>query len=183
MTPYSLAFYLDVVTHGTVLGASPSAGPDRVTEALGPDYAENCPNASQKWRDYGLTEFFWQRAALDEPWTGHHFTLQVHRLAHGGNVVGDRLRSRYGRFDRRLRFDKLRRLLERRGTPLVEVPELPVQAAHYRLYWQPASQVSIRVIRAHGKYATPDSLRIGDVYHILAPMTPGEVEWHRSRTR
>ncbi|WP_328391718.1 hypothetical protein OHS81_36520 [Streptomyces sp. NBC_00400] len=36
MTPYSLAFYLDVVTTGTVLGVGPTAPPDRVTEVLGP---------------------------------------------------------------------------------------------------------------------------------------------------
>ncbi|MEU8684074.1 hypothetical protein [Streptomyces sp. NPDC048611] len=181
MTPYSLAFYLDVVTHGTVLGAPPTATPEQVTEALGTDYAENSLHPTQMWRDYGLAEFSWQRASPDRPWTGHHFTLQVHRLAGGGGkVAGERLRSRYGRFDRRLRFEKLRRLLERRGTPLVEVPEYPSQSAHYRVYWQPDSQVSVRVIRAHGRYATPDDLRVGDVYHILAPMTHGEVEWRTS---
>ncbi|MCX5445347.1 hypothetical protein [Streptomyces nigrescens] len=182
MTPYSLAFYLNVVTSGTVLGAQPADTPDQVTKALGTDYAENSPNGSQMWRDYGLTEFFWERASAEHPWTGHHFTLQVHRLARGGGkVAGERLRSRYGRFDRRLRFEKLRRLLERRGTPLVEIPEPPVQAPYYRTYWQPASRVSVSVIRAHGEYVTPDTLRIGDVYHILAPMTPEEVDWRTSR--
>ncbi|WP_327228089.1 hypothetical protein OG229_35215 [Streptomyces platensis] len=184
MTPHSLAFYLNVVTSGTLLGAPPTASPDEVTQALGTDYAENPPTDSDDphmWRDYGLAEFSWQRASADAPWTGHHFTLQVHRLARGGKVVGETLRSRYGRFDRRLRFEKLRRLLEKRGTPLVEVPDFPSQAPYYRVYWQPTSQVSLSVIRAHGKYATPDDLRVGDVYRILAPMTPEEVEWRRSR--
>lgn len=63
----------------------------------------------------------------------------------------------------------------------MEVPDFPSQAPYYRVYWQPTSQVSLSVIRAHGKYATPDDLRVGDVYHILAPMTPEEVEWRRSR--
>ncbi|MFF3414930.1 hypothetical protein ACFYW9_09550 [Streptomyces sp. NPDC002698] len=30
MTPHSLAFYLDVITSGTVLGAKPTDSPDQV---------------------------------------------------------------------------------------------------------------------------------------------------------
>ncbi|MGW5104826.1 hypothetical protein [Streptomyces sp. NPDC004100] len=41
MTPHSLAFYLDVITSGTFLGARPTDSPDQVTAILGADFAEN----------------------------------------------------------------------------------------------------------------------------------------------
>ncbi|WP_308312632.1 hypothetical protein [Streptomyces sp. ISL-11] len=171
---------MNVVTSGTVLGAKPTDTPDRVTEALGPDFAENSFHDSSMWRDYGMAEFFWHRESAEHPWTGTHFSLQVHRLADcGGKVVNGTIRDRYGRFDRRLRFEKLRRLLERRGTRLVEVPELDVQSPCYRTYWQPDSLVSVTVIGAHEEFMTPDNLRIGDVYRISGPMSPEEVEWRK----
>lgn len=77
MTPHSLAFYVDVVTTGTVLGVGPEASPDRVTAVLGPDFAENAFGAGSMFRDYGLAEFFWDRPSAEQPWSGHHFTLQV----------------------------------------------------------------------------------------------------------
>ncbi|MFF4694178.1 hypothetical protein [Streptomyces chattanoogensis] len=184
MTPYSLAFYIDVVTSGTVLGAKPTDAPDRVTKVLGPGFAENSSGDHGMWRDYGMAEFFWDREAPGHPWTGHHFTLQVHRLAQGpGKVVNETIRARYGRFDRRLRFEKLQRLLAKRGTPLREIPEHPVQSSYYRTYWQPDSLTSLTVVAARGEYMTPDGLRIGDVLNISAPLTPEEVEWRRSRLR
>ncbi|MCD9144951.1 hypothetical protein [Streptomyces albireticuli] len=183
MTPYSLAFYMDVVASGTVLGAKPTDSPDQVAKALGPDFAENSFDEHSMWRDYGMVEFFWSRASADQSWAGHHFTLQVRRLAgSGGKIVNQSIRDRYGRFDRRLRFEKLRRLLERRGTPLLEIPD-PSNAPNYRAYWQPDSQVSLSVIAAHEEFLTPGNLRIGDVYSITAPTTPEEVAWRRSRQR
>ncbi|MBB5122100.1 hypothetical protein AF335_08650 [Streptomyces eurocidicus] len=180
MTPYSLAFYMDVVASGTVLGARPTDPPDRVDEALGREFAENSPGEYQMWRDYGMVEFFWSRASADLPWAGHHFTLQVHRLARaGGKTVDQSIRDRYGRFDRRLRFEKLRRLLARRGAPLLEIPD-PANSPNYRTYWQPDSLVSLSVIGAREEFLTPDGLRIGDVYSITPPTTPEEVEWRRS---
>ncbi|WP_197084830.1 hypothetical protein [Saccharothrix sp. ST-888] len=99
MTPYSLAFYMDVVATGTVLGARPTDSPDRVTAILGPDFGEAVLDDHNMVRDYGLTEFFWDRASADHPWSGHHFTLQVHRLAHRNRTLADKtLRTRYGRF-------------------------------------------------------------------------------------
>ncbi|MFF9864134.1 hypothetical protein ACF1G0_01700 [Streptomyces sp. NPDC013953] len=167
MTPYSLAFYVDAVTNGTVLGVRPSDSPERVTEVLGTGFAENRFGACSLGRDYGLAEFFWDRASGGEPWSGHHVTLQVHRLAHGGSrVVNEVVRARYGRFTPRLRFDKLRRLLERRGVPLVEVPEVPANAPYYRRFRQPGSGVEVSVIGTYGEYSTPDALRVGDVYSI-----------------
>ncbi|WP_392870552.1 hypothetical protein [Streptomyces sp. LN499] len=58
MTPYSLAFYMHVVTTGTVLGVGPAASPDRVTRALGSDFGENTFGNRSMCRDYGLAEFF-----------------------------------------------------------------------------------------------------------------------------
>ncbi|MEU7277484.1 hypothetical protein AB0A69_01620 [Streptomyces sp. NPDC045431] len=169
MTPYSLAFYVDVVTTGTVLGVRPSDSPERVAEVLGTDFAENRFGPCDMFRDHGLVEFFWDRASAGEPWSGHHLTLQVHRLAHGGSrLVNGAVRARYGRFTPRLRFAKLRRLLERRGVPLVEVPEDPANTPYYRRFRQPGSGVEVSVIGTYGEYSTPDALRVGDVYSIQA---------------
>ncbi|WP_035795928.1 hypothetical protein [Kitasatospora mediocidica] len=177
MTPYSLAFYVDVVTTGTVLGVSPTDPPDRVTEVLGSDFGEHIFDDHTMCRDYGLTEFSWERACADHPWSGHHFSLQVHRLAHQDRTAADAtLRARYGRFTPRLRFEKLHRLLARRGVPLLELPASPPNAPYYRTFWQPDSEVAIVVIGTHGEYSTPDNLRVGDVYKIQAPMPADEVE-------
>lgn len=182
MTPHSLAFYVDVVTTGTVLGVGPEASPDRVTGVLGPDFAENAFGAGSMFRDYGLAEFFWDRPSAEQPWSGHHFTLQVHRLAYRDRtLVNGVLRARYGRFTPRLRFDKLHRLLDRRGVPLLEVPELPVNAPYFRTFLQPESRVAVSVIGTYGEYSTPDKLRVGDVYSIQAPMTAEDVAWRRAR--
>ncbi|MFI9237174.1 hypothetical protein [Streptomyces sp. NPDC053079] len=182
MTPHSLAFYVDVVTTGTVLGLRPTDSPDRVTEVLGTDFGENSFSDHSMWRDYGLAEFFWDRASADQPWSGHHFTLQVHRLAYRDRTLANEtLRARYGRFAPRLRFDKLQRLLKRRGVPLLEIPEIPGNAPYYRTFWQPDSQVSVSVVATYGEYSTPDNLRVGDVNSIQSPTTAAEVEWRRSR--
>ncbi|MGW6059240.1 hypothetical protein [Streptomyces sp. NPDC055189] len=181
MTPYSLAFYVDVVTTGTVLGASPAASPDAVTRVLGPGFAENTFGKHSMCRDYGLAEFFWERASAGRPWSGHHFTLQVHRLAHRDrSLVNEVLRARYGRFTPRLRFGKLRRLLERRGVPLLEIPELPANSPYFRTFWQPDSRVAVSVVATYGEYSTPDRLRVGDVCRIQAPMAAGDVERRRT---
>ncbi|OEJ62188.1 hypothetical protein BGM19_33345 [Streptomyces agglomeratus] len=180
MTPHSLAFYMDVVTTGTVLGVRPTDSPGRVTEVLGPDFSQNSFDDQSMFRDYGLAEFFWHRARADHSWSGHHFTLQVHRLApRGGSLVNEALRARYGRFTPRVRFEKLRRLLHRRGVPLPEIPEIPGNAPYYRTFWQPDSQVAVSVIGTYGEYRTPDKLRVGDVYSIQAPVTAAEVEWRK----
>ncbi|MFJ5216737.1 hypothetical protein ACIP98_18715 [Streptomyces sp. NPDC088354] len=160
----------------------PTESPDRATEVLGPDVAENVIGRYSMVRDYGLAEFHWTRASRGEPWEGHHVTLQVHRLAHRDRrLVNETLRARYGRFAPRLRFEKLRRLLERRGVPLVEIPEHTANAPYFRTFWQPRAQVGISVIGTHGEYSTPDRLRVGDVYKIHVPMTTREVEWRRTQ--
>lgn len=177
LTPYSLAFYLDVVTTGEVLGAGPAASPEHVTEVLGADFAENVCGRYAMFRDYGLVEFHWQRPSGGQPWSGHHFTLQVHRLAHRGRTaVSPVLRARYGRFAPRLRFGKLRRLLDRRGVPLVEIPEIPANAPSFRTFLQPASRVAVSVVGARGGYGAADRLRVGDVYSVHAPLSAAEVE-------
>ncbi|MDX2708365.1 hypothetical protein PV350_36770 [Streptomyces sp. PA03-6a] len=181
MTPYSLAFYMDVITTGTVLGVDPADSPDRVTEFLGPDFAENAFGSLSMCRDYGLVEFYWHRGAADHPWSGHHFSLQVHRLAfRDRTLVNAEMRARYGRFTPRLRFDKLRRLLDRRGVPLLEVPEIPANAPYFRTFWQPRSHVAVSVIGTYGRYSTPDNLRVGDVYKVQAPVSVEEVERRRT---
>ncbi|MFE1764544.1 hypothetical protein ACFW81_10025 [Streptomyces angustmyceticus] len=182
MTPYSLACYLDVVTTGSLLGVGPADSPDRVTRVLGSNSSENTFGDRSMCRDYGLVEFFWDRASADQPWSGHHFTLQVHRLAYRDRtLVNDTLRAQYGRFTPRLRFGKLQRLLERRGVPLLEVPEIPANVPYFRTFWQPDSRVAVSVIGTCGEYSTPDNLRVGDVYSIQTPMAADEVKWRRAR--
>ncbi|MFF5428127.1 MULTISPECIES: hypothetical protein [Streptomyces] len=182
MTPYSLAFYVDVVTTGTLLGVGPADSPGHVTTVLGSDFAEKTVDGRSMCRDYGLAEFYWDRASADHPWSGHHFTVQVHRLAYRDRtLVNDAFRTRYGRFTPRLRFDKLQRLLVRRGVPLVEIPETPANAPHVRTFWQPDSHVAVSVVGTYGEYSTPANLRVGDVYSIQAPMTAEEVQWRRAQ--
>ncbi|WP_129264935.1 hypothetical protein [Streptomyces sp. M3] len=184
MTPYSLAFYVHAVTTGTVLGLRPDDSPERVASVLGPGFAESDFGGRAMCRDYGLAEFHFHRARARDPWEGHHFTLQVHRLAHRARTVpGEELRARYGRFAPRLRFEKLRRLLDRRGVPLVEVPEYPGNAPYYRTFWQPASLTAVSFVAVHGPYSTPGALRPGDVYNVRAPVTAREVELRTARAR
>ncbi|MFI6638769.1 hypothetical protein [Streptomyces sp. NPDC050504] len=180
LTPHSLAFYVDVVTSATVLGARPTDTPDRVSALLGTDFAENSLDDLSMWRDYGLVEFFWLRESPDHPWVGHHFSLQVHRLAHGGGgLVNAALRERYGRFDRHLRFDKLARLLANRGVCLEDVPDANEPA--FTLHWQPASQVSVTAFRDWGPSGRRGKGLVGDVHKISSSMTAGQVAWHRAR--
>ncbi|MGD3110700.1 hypothetical protein [Streptomyces sp. YGL11-2] len=145
MTPYSLAFSVDVVASGTVLGAKPTDSPDQVTAILGADFAENSPDDHGMWRDYGMAEFSWVRESPHHPWEGHHFTLHVHRLTYwGGSIVNRAIRDRYGRFDHHLRFDELQRLLAKRGVHMEDVPD--ANAPAFTLRWQPASHVSGGVV-------------------------------------
>ncbi|MGW4160988.1 hypothetical protein [Streptomyces sp. NPDC004788] len=182
MTPHSLAFYVDVVTSGTVLGAKPTDGPDQVTALLGSDFAENSLDDHSMWRDYGLVEFFWLRESPDHPWEGHHFSLQVHRLSHwGSSIVNEAIRERYGRFDRHLRFDKLRHLLANRGVRLEDVPDANGPA--FSLHWQPASQVSVTALRERewGRHRRRGNDLVGDVHKISSSMTAEQVSWRRER--
>ncbi|MFD8808298.1 hypothetical protein [Streptomyces sp. NPDC059597] len=180
MTPHSLAFYLDVIASGTVLGAKPADSPDQVTAILGSDFAENSPDARSMWRDYGMVEFFWERRSREHPWVGHHFTLQVHRLSRGGHTVNRVLRERYGRFDRHLRFDRLQRLLATRGVHLEDVPD--PNAPTHSLHWQPASQVSAMVSRSPEKgERRRGGARSGDVYALSSSMSAEQVAWYRKR--
>ncbi|MFJ6010729.1 hypothetical protein [Streptomyces sp. NPDC092952] len=181
MTPHSLAFYVDVVTTGTVLGAGPTDSPEQVTAILGPDSAENSVGEHSMWRDYGMAEFFWCRESPDHPWAGLHFTLQTHRLATlGGSTVNRAIREQYGRFDRHLRYDRLERLLGRRGVHLEDVPN--PNAPSYSLHWQPGSGVSVLVFRAHGRTGRRrGDARLGDVHAIASSMTAERVAWYRAR--
>ncbi|MFC4331102.1 hypothetical protein ACFPC0_25655 [Streptomyces andamanensis] len=179
MTPHSLAFYLDVIASGTVLGAGPTDSPDQVTAILGTDFAENTHGSGSMWRDYGMVEFFWQRESRRHPWEGHHFTVQVHRLSRGGGVVNRVLRERYGRFGRHVPFAKLERLAAARGVRLEDVPN-PNTPTH-TLHWQPASQVSVLThrspvpgIRGRG------GARRGDVHALSSSMTAGQVALYTS---
>ncbi|MFK0294284.1 hypothetical protein ACIQU6_27955 [Streptomyces sp. NPDC090442] len=180
MTPYSLAFYMDVVASGTVLGAKPTDSPDQVTAILGPDFAENRVYDDSLCRDYGMVEFFWQRESPDHPWEGHHFTVHVRQLSYwGGSLVNKAIRDRYGRFDRHLRFDKLERLLAKRGVHMEYVPDC--NEPSLTLHWQPASQVSVMALRAHeNERRRRWDKRIGDVYAIHSSVSADQVAWKKA---
>ncbi|WP_405015895.1 hypothetical protein [Kitasatospora sp. NBC_00070] len=165
-----------------MLGAKPTDSPDQVTEILGGDFDENSRYVHSMWRDYGLVEFFWVRESPDHPWEGHHFTLQVHRLAYrGDHLVNKAIRERYGRFDRHLRFDKLQRLLVNRGVCLEDVPD--AEAPAFTLHWQPASQVSVMAFRERGcgRSGRRGNRLVGDVNSISSSLTAGKVAWNRAR--
>ncbi|MGX1884757.1 hypothetical protein [Streptomyces sp. NPDC055287] len=180
LTPHSLAFYMDVIASGTVLGARPTDSPDQVTAILGSGFAENSLDDQSMWRDYGMVEFFWGRESRDHPWVGHHFTLQVHRLSWGGSTVNRVIRARYGRFDRHLHFDKLERLLAKRGVHMEDVPDSNAPA--HTLHWQPASQVSVMVCRSPERgERRRGGARIGDVYAVSSSMSAEQVAWYRAR--
>lgn len=171
---------------GTVLGAKPTDSPAQVAAILGDDFTEASVYANSMWHDYGLVEFFWERESPDHPWEGRHFTVQVHRLVHGGRgVVNKAIRDRYGRFDRHLRFDKLQRLLSNRDVCLEDVPD--ANAPDYTLHWQPASQVSVMAFRVReswgerGRCQRGDNRHVGDVDSISSSMTAGQVAWCRAR--
>lgn len=182
MTPYSLAFSVHAVTTGTVLGLRPADSPDRVTAVMGTDCAESTIGRRTMLRDYGLAEFHFHREPGGAPWSGHHISLQVHRLARRDRTLpGEVLRARYGRFAPRLPFEKLRRLLDRRGVPLVEIPEPSVNGPYYRTYWQPGSLTAVTFVAVRDAYSTPGDLRAGDVYRITVPVTAQEVEMRREQ--
>ncbi|MGW2402671.1 hypothetical protein ACWCYY_39625 [Kitasatospora sp. NPDC001664] len=175
-----------MITSGTVLGAKPTHTPEEVTAILGPDFTESSVYADSMWHDYGLVEFFWHRQSPDHPWEGHHFTVQVHRLASGATgTVPTAISARYGRFDRHLRLHQLQRLLAHRRTVLEEVPDS--NAPEYTLHWQPTSHVSLLTYRTRetwarrGRPARGDNRHLGDVQKISSSMTPEQVAWHRSR--
>lgn len=179
MTPHSLAFYIDVIASGTVLGAKPTDSPDQVTAILGSDFAENSPGGLSMWRDYGMAEFFWTRESRDRPWQGHHFTLQVHRLSWSGGAVNEVIRERYGRFDRHLGFGRLQRLAIRRGVHLEQVPD--GNAPAYTRHWQPASHVSVMVCRSPEKRGRRrGGTRLDDVYSLSSSTSPEQVAWYRA---
>ncbi|WP_329231459.1 hypothetical protein OG488_21315 [Streptomyces sp. NBC_01460] len=184
MTPYSLAFYVHTVTTGTVLGLRPADSPDRVAAVMGTDFAENAFGRRTLVRDYGLAEFHFHRDRGGAPWSGHHFSLQVHRLARRDRALpGEVLRARYGRFAPRLRFEKLQRLLDRRGVPLVEIPESPANGPSYRTFWQPGSRTAVSFVAVRGAGGTPGDPPVGDVYRIQAPVTAAEVEMRGALAR
>ncbi|MFD0689529.1 hypothetical protein [Actinomadura fibrosa] len=139
-----LAFAADVVTEGTVLGADRTRTPDEVTRVLGPDFGENRRD-DVMWRDYGLVEFFWERRSRHAPWTGTHFSVQVHRLDRADpGLVEEAIEKRYGVLTgARLRFDDLRASVDGRGGALREVPEA---SPGCRVYRHSGSQASVVVM-------------------------------------
>ncbi|MFH8411153.1 hypothetical protein ACH4FX_41245, partial [Streptomyces sp. NPDC018019] len=92
------------------------------------------------------------------------------------SIVSRAVRDRYGRFDRHLRYEKLERLLKKRGVPLEDAPD--VNAPAFTQHWQPTSQVSVLVSRDHEAWGNG---RVGGVYAIYSSVSAEEVARNRER--
>lgn len=92
-----LAFHVNVVATGAVLGAAPSHAPDDVTARLGAAFAENRIGACV-WRDYGAVEFFWERSPGSTGYRATHFSIQVHQLDNDPEQMNGAVRRVYGGF-------------------------------------------------------------------------------------
>ena len=136
-----LDFAADIVATGTVLGVDASSSPDQVAGILGDHFAETRRHGLM-WRDWGVTEFFWQRGAGAVPWRGTHFSVQIHRLAANPDAAEVPTKARFGTFESSLPFADLRAALNSRGVELVEIP--PAGAGIHE-YWQPDTQVVVLV--------------------------------------
>ncbi|MEV4597688.1 hypothetical protein AB0K15_09820 [Amycolatopsis sp. NPDC049253] len=156
-----------------MLGADVTWSPEWVVAFFGDDSGEN-RHPRQLWYDFGLVEFSWDRASTDRPWSGHHFSVQAHRLAQ--SVTPEpALVERYGPFSGPVAFAAVSEELERRG---VELVERPGSDPDIREYWQPQSFTSALVV-VGGYYGNP-----GDVYNLSSPVfaTPGSRESELFRT-
>lgn len=72
----NLDFYVDVVSSGAVLRVDATCDPDVVARRLSDDFDETRRPPRTLFRDHGPVEFHWVRDAGDQPWQGHHFTVQ-----------------------------------------------------------------------------------------------------------
>ncbi|WP_432852319.1 hypothetical protein ACQPXB_14930 [Amycolatopsis sp. CA-161197] len=142
-----------------MLGADVTWSPERVVAFFGDDSGEN-RHPRRLWYDFGLVEFSWDRASADRPWSGHHLSVQAHRLTHGVTPEPV-LVERYGPFSGPVAFADVAAELERRG---VELVERPGSDADIREYLQPRSFTSVLVV-AGGYYGDP-----GDVYNVSSPV-------------
>lgn len=160
-----LEFLADVIRSGSVLGADWTCSPDEIAGILGADFAENL-HRDGMWRDYGVVEFFWDRHA-DGSWIGSHFTVQLHRLARGGQHLGNKtIEERHGPTPSRIPWQQLKSTLDAHHVPLLEIgPDDDVIR-----WWQPESGTIIYVAgdnpSPHSNVSIVDS---GDVYAISAP--------------
>lgn len=153
-----LAFFVNVVATGCVLGVDSSDSPEEVTARLGTDSADN-RSGKFVWRDYGTVEFFWERLSGATGWRGAHFSIQVHRLSNDPGWMNDMVRRAYGPFREGLRFEELAMALAMAGCELVEVVR---PAGDVREFACPATGASILVATEAGDMG----LGAGDVWQI-----------------
>ncbi|QRP43768.1 hypothetical protein [Amycolatopsis sp. FDAARGOS 1241] len=139
-----------------MLGADRTWSPERAVALFGGDESGENRHRHQLWYDFGLVEFFWDRARGDQPWSGTHFSVQARRLA-----PAPALAERYGPFDGAVTFAALAAELDRRSAGLVEEPG---HDDNIREYWQAASATSVLVV-AGGYHGRP-----GDVYRVTSPV-------------
>jgi hypothetical protein len=153
-----MAFFLNVIATGSVLGVDSSSSPDEVTARLGDDFGEN-HNGAAMWRDYGTVEFFWERLPGSSGWQGRHFSVQVHWLSRDPRWMNAEVRRAYGSFRRRLRFEHLAAALMEAGCRLVEVGR-PMSDVREFAYAQTGT--TVLVVTAE----SGTSLEEGDVWQI-----------------
>jgi hypothetical protein len=115
-----LAFLVNVVATGSVLGVDSSHSPEEVTAR--PRYGLcGQPRREVHWRDYGTVEFFWERLPGATGWRGTHFSIRGHRLRNDPGSMSDAVRRAYGPFREGLRFEEFAMALAMAGCELAEV--------------------------------------------------------------
>ncbi|MET7998919.1 hypothetical protein ABZU76_49440 [Amycolatopsis sp. NPDC005232] len=158
-----------------MLGADDTWPPERVVALFdGDESGVNRPRR-QLWYDFGVVEFFWNRTKTGRSWSGTHFSVQAHRLAHDVAPAAA-ITRRYGPFAGAVTFAALSAELDRRAVALVA---RPVVHEDLREYWHPTSCTSVFVIEG-SYYGRP-----GDVYRVASPVftTPESRESARYRRR
>jgi hypothetical protein len=159
-------FFAEVIRTGAVDGVGWAFPPEEVRAAFGVEPAENGGELTM-WHDYGLVEFFWHRAAVNQRWNGSHFSVQVHRLHAGVGYQVPAIVAAYGDPPDRVPYAALCDELASHGTPLVEIPW---DDADLHAFWQPESTALVLVVAddpspiSHASILAP-----GDVYKIVIP--------------
>ncbi|MFJ9410608.1 hypothetical protein [Streptomyces sp. NPDC101393] len=157
-----LEFYVQAAIRAEVAGAALGADALQWAEAIGDDCVEDVRRSRMR-RDYGLIEIFFERRT--GTWQSTGFSLQVHRLGLGKDMVPAALSSRYGDFRKRVEFESLCESILHTGNDIEELERVGAHR-HYKL---PRSNVSIYVV---GESDPALPVAYGDVWSINAMPTP-----------
>ena len=153
----ALDFYTDVATRGDLLGAGIGSGPVEWEARLGSDYLDvSSPGFIR--RDYGLIEVSFQEEG--NAWPCFGISVQVHRLRlEGTSAVPEPLRSYYGAFPARTRFEDLCAAVADQGFSVE--PDNDSSTTDIHRYRVVQSGTRIFVVTEAG---ASDSSRAGDIW-------------------